>query len=247
MPDTDTKAELMPALGRMVQGLSSLFWGLPLSLIIGVQSARTDWLGVFGPVPILAVAALLLYGVHQLSYFQPHERIWVRVLDRARLVALINLGMSPFLYWWHRLPGVTFYTLGVAILVLSALVFLLDLNLLVRQLSAMLPDATLRQESQFFTTMNRSLLAAALVYIAADTFIYYLPLMVQANPGTGLGINLESLMLLLNGSFWLIVLFTQAKLMVLGLLILLPVAMTMALLWKIKEAIMASAFHSADP
>ena len=225
MPEPDSKPDLMPALGRMVQGLSALFWGLPLALIIGVQTARTDWLNALGPAPVLAAACLLLFGVHQLGYFQPHERIWVSVLDRARLPALVNIGLSPFLYWWHHLPQTPFFGYAISILAVSSLVFMMNLNLVVSQLSAMLPDATMRQESRFFSAMNRNLLTGALLYLSLGALL--------ANADTPW-----------RNSFGVYLLFVHARLWFLGLFILLPVAMTMALLWKIKETIMANVFQS---
>jgi hypothetical protein len=246
MSEPDTKTDLMPALGRMVQGLSALFWGLPLSLIIGVQTARTDWLSAFGPLPILAATTMLLYGVHQLRFFQPHERVWISALDRARLPAMVNLGMAPFLYWWHRMPETAFFSCAVAVLVVSALVFLLNLNLLVCQLSAMLPDITLRQEARFFTSMNRFLLAAAFAYIALDAFLSHLPALAHASDRFGWGPFFAGLITLAKSSPLIYLTFDQIKLWTLGLLVLLPVAMTMALLWKIKETIMASVFQSTS-
>lgn len=246
MSENDIKSDLMPALGRMVQGLSALFWGLPLALIIGVQTARTDWLSVFGPLPVLAATFMLLFGVHQLGYFQPHERIWAFALDRARLPALVNIGMSPFLYWWHHLPQTPFFSGAVAILVVSSLVFLLNLNLVVGQLSAMLPDVTLRQETRFFTTMNRGLLITAFAYIALDAFIAHLPWLATVFAPLGLGEVLGNLAAFTKKSLLIYLIFVYTKLWTLGFLILLPVAMTMALIWKIKETIMDSVFQSGE-
>ena len=53
------KVELMRALGRLVRGLSALFWGLPLTLLIYAETVRTHWadfLGALGCVPPLAVS-----------------------------------------------------------------------------------------------------------------------------------------------------------------------------------------------
>ena len=47
-------------------------------------------------------------------------------------------------------------------LVLSALLFLFNLNVVLKQLGAMLPDETLRHETGQFTALNRWLLAVLL-------------------------------------------------------------------------------------
>src|SRR5688572_4878994 len=80
------KTELMRSLARLVRGLSALFWGLPIMLIVYVQTARTDWLNMLGWVamlPSLMVTGLLFYGLAQMHSFQKQERIWIRALDRA--------------------------------------------------------------------------------------------------------------------------------------------------------------------
>ena len=40
MSDTLAKPELLRSLGRLVRGLSALFWGLPAALLICVETAR---------------------------------------------------------------------------------------------------------------------------------------------------------------------------------------------------------------
>ena len=49
-------------------------------------------------------------------------------------------------------------------LVLSAIVFLFNLNVVLKQLGAMLPDETLRHETRQFTAINRWPLAALLFF-----------------------------------------------------------------------------------
>ena len=227
MSDAQLKPDLMPALGRLVQGLAALFWGLPLALIVSVQTGRAEWLNAFGPVPMVVVSLLLLFGLRQLSFFQAQERVWRRELDRARLPALVSLGLSPFLYWWYRMPQVEEFDYAVTILAISSLVFLSNLNLVVCQLGAMLPDATLRQEARLFTVLNRSLIAAGLLFLAAGATLRSVDVPLSAEV-----------------AYVVVVLFVHLRLWLLGFFVLLPVAMTMALIWKIKETILSSVFHA---
>jgi hypothetical protein len=223
MPDPAPNAELLRSLGRLVRGLSALFWGLPITLIACFYTAKGDWLKPFGIVPPLVTTGLLTYGLWQLGDFQKQERVWRTALDRALVFSLINFGLSPFLYWWNRLPANTFFLTMVMVLTLSALVFLGSLNLVLRRLGAMLPDEGLRLETRQFTTLNLNLLFAtlllALVYIGLGQF-YSLPFWL------GVVMNVIE-----RGSLWFLI-----------LLVLLPLAMTMALLWKTKEVILDNVF-----
>src|SRR6185503_7147626 len=111
--------ELLRSLGRLARGLSALFWGLPASLIICIGTASAGWFKGFSAVPALAATGLLLFGLWQMSSFQKQERPWRSALDRAIILALVDFGLSPFLYWWNKIPGHPFYTIAVSVLALS--------------------------------------------------------------------------------------------------------------------------------
>lgn len=36
--------ELLRSLGQLSRGLSAVFWGLPLALVVCVQTAKGDWI-----------------------------------------------------------------------------------------------------------------------------------------------------------------------------------------------------------
>jgi hypothetical protein len=223
MSEPAPKAELMQSLGRLARGLSALFWGLPLALVFGVQTARTDWLRPFGFAPVLAAACLLFLGLQQIGHFRRQERVWRGILECAKLLALVNTGLSPFLFFWHVLPGVNFYGQVVMVLSLTSLFFLLTLNVALQRLTAMLPDETLRMETKLFTTLNLYLLTAMVVVLAVYFGLIHWPSLPHLLSRFRLLLDHESL--------WLLILMA-----------LLPVATTMALLWKIKEVILASVF-----
>jgi hypothetical protein len=223
MSDPATKAVIMHSVGRLVRGLSALFWGLPLSLVIGVQTARTDWLSPFGIGPAVFATSLLYYGLWQLGHFQNQERAWATTLERAKFLAIVNIGLSPFLYWWHRMPQVDYFSQIVSVLSLCSVLFLFNLNQVLQRLSAMLPDETLRYDTHTFTTLNLYLLLSTLFLLALVLA------MVQVNSPPQWLLHIR--MLLDREYLWFLV-----------LLLLLPVAMTMALLWKTKEVILDSIF-----
>jgi hypothetical protein len=113
----------------------------------------------------------------------------------------------------------------VLLMIASALLFLGSLNLVLQRLGAMLPDEGLRQETKQFSSLNLNLLFATFVIGAA-----YVALSKWPNPP----LYWQAVMLVLDhGSFWLLV-----------LLVLLPMAMTMALLWKTKEVILDNVFSA---
>jgi len=223
MPDSTPNAELLRSLGRLARGLSALFWGLPALLIVSVHTAKADWLAPWAMVPVLALSGLLLVGLWQMGSFQKQERPWRAALDRAKLLGLVNLGLGPFLYWWNRVPGQLFFAIAVLLLALSGVLFLFNLNLVLARLGAMLPDETLRHETRQFTAFNRGLLLALLLLTAAYfgfTQIPNLPIQLRV-----VAYYFE------NGSHWALI-----------FLVLLPLAMTMALIWKTKEVILDSVF-----
>ena len=223
MSDLSPNPQLLRSLGKLARGLSALFWGLPAALLVSAETARADWLKPLGFLPGIAIHALLVYGLWQMAEFQRQERPWRLALDRALLLALINLGLCPFIYWHNRVPEQYFFSAAVMVLELSAVLFLFNLNLVLKRLGAMLPDETLRQETRQFTALNRWLLVGLLFFFIALATLSQLP-----HPSTSLG--------------WLLVLLNRSSGLLLIFFILLPLAMTMALIWKTKEVILDAVF-----
>ena len=217
--------QLLRSLGTLARGLSALFWGLPATLLISAETARAEWLKPLGILPVLAINALLLYGLWQMSDFQKQERPWRHALDRALLLALVNFGLCPFIYWHNRMPGEFFFNAAVMVLELSAVLFLFNLNLVLKRLAAMLPDETLRHETRQFTALNRWLLVLLLFLSIAILWLTQTP-----HPSLPVG-----KLLIWAGRFSNLLLI---------FFILLPLAMTMALIWKTKEVILDAVFGS---
>jgi hypothetical protein len=228
MPDAAPNSELMRSLGRLVRGLSALFWGLPAALVVCFHTARADSLKSFGILPPVICTGLLLYGVWQMSSFQKQERVWRRALDLALGLSMVNLGLSPFLYWWNKMPGNIFFTVMVILMTITGLLFLASLNGVLQRLGAMLPDEALRLETRQFTALNLNLIGATFLLCVLFLGLNQL----KAPP-----LYLQAVMIVLDrGSFWFLI-----------LLVLLPLAMTMALLWKTKEVILDNVFSANQP
>lgn len=227
MPEVTANPDLMRSLGRLVRGLSALFWGLPAALIVCFNAAKSDFLRSFGIVPGLICTGLLLFGLWQLGAFQKQERVWRQALDAAGILGLINFGLSPFLYWSNRIPGNPFFGMMALVMAATGLLFLAALNLVLRRLGAMLPDEALRHETRQFTALNFNLLSATALLGLLCLAFSKLP-----DPPA----FLEFLLRLLGDrpDFWLLLMLIP--------LVLLPLAMTMALLWKTKEVILDNVF-----
>ncbi|MEQ2008236.1 MAG: hypothetical protein ABMA26_15675 [Limisphaerales bacterium] len=220
-------ADLLPSLRRLVRGLSALFWGLPSTLLICVLMAMGEFPRALGFLPPVVTTGLLLFGVFELSRYQPQERTWQLALDRAKLLALVNFGLSPFVYFWSRLPSEAYYFQIVIALAVTGLLFLYQLNIVLQRLAAMLPDETLREDIRFFTRLNLTLMLLGLVLVGGYHLLAQLDYLPQS--------VIEALELgqLARIRFALVV-----------VLVLLPVSVTMSLVWKTRDVVLSSVFGS---
>src|SRR5205809_43285 len=128
MPDILPTSELLRSLGRLVRGLAGLFWGLPVALVICVQTLKADGLHSFGAVPPIVVTGWLLFALWQLGDFQKQERVWIATLERTKLLGVLNLGLAPFVFFWNRLPHEVYYNQMLLLLLITSLLFLSSLN-----------------------------------------------------------------------------------------------------------------------
>ena len=234
--ETNTQPDPLPSLARVVHGASLLFWGLPLAMVVSIMATISNWSDAAWPLGMLlppVAFGMLWYGLWLLRSFQPQERVWQEALGEVKLLGLFNLGLSPFLHWHHRAPDELGFANAVWLLALVFVFYLMSLNKMLSRLSAMLPDETLRVESKLFSRMNCVLLAVASIGFGVNFGVMYL-----------ISLNIEPPELLLQLTAmaarlqpWLFMAFVLVC-------VLIPLSMTMSLLWKTKESILASVFHS---
>jgi hypothetical protein len=224
MENATPDPELLYALRKLARGLSALFWGLPSALVISVQTVRAEFLRPLEMIPVVAVNALLIFGLMQMGSFQKQERPWRLTLDRAQLAGLVNLGLCPFLFWFNQMPEQNYFQAAVFALIISSLMFLFNINVMLRQLGAMLPDETLRHDVNQFTALNRGLVILWLAFVAVTLVV---------SQWADTAARLESPLF-----EW----FQQTVLVVSLFLALSTLAITMGLIWKIKEVIFDSVF-----
>lgn len=237
-PSSHTPPAILGTLGQLVKGLAVLFWGCPIALVVGIQTAKGEWFRPLGILPALVASGLLCLGLGWLGQFQPQERVWRAALDRLQALALVNLGLSPFLYWWSRIPSQFLFAGVMQSLTLTGILFLLLLNPMLVRLTAMLPEETLRLETRFFASLNE-VLFSLLFLLTASYFT-----LIHIDPGLpdqflGWLLKISPLPPQVNAVIYFL---DRAGQMVLLFLVLPPLAMTMALIWKIKEVILAGVF-----
>lgn len=230
MPDSAPNAELLRSLGRLVRGLSMLFWGLPVTMVVCILTAIMDVLRAFSFIPPLIGTIWLVIGLWQLGHFQKQERIWINALDRAKWLGWVNVGLSPFLYWWNQRPNELWFMAVVCVMGFTGLLFMYNLNIVLYRLTAMLPDEALREETRQFSILNRFLLTG--IFLLGVVLVLLTQLILPRYPIDLLG-QVKLISSLTSGALWV---------WLLVFLSLLPLAMTMALLWKIKEVILDSVF-----
>ncbi|HEY1662859.1 MAG TPA: hypothetical protein VGI03_10610 [Verrucomicrobiae bacterium] len=223
MPEITPNPELLRSLGRLARGLSALFWGLPAVLIVCAETAKADFLQPVEIIPAILANGLLVYGLWQMGDFQKQERPWRNALDRAKLLAIINLGLCPFFYFQNQMSEQFYFDAVIFIFILSSLMFLFNLNTVLKQLGAMLPDETLRHETKDFTSFNRWLLVLWFIFITASILAVHFKLQLHVDEKHWEWVERLSVAIMLF----------------LGLS---PLAITMALLWKTKEVIFEAVF-----
>ena len=215
---------MIPSLARLVRGLSALFWGLPLALLLSARTALADWWIGSGWIPIMAAHGVILFGLWQLRFFQPTERVWLSALDRTALFAWSNLALAPSAWWWSHRPDETFFQQGFILLSFSGIGFLLSLNHALKRLVAMIPDEVLRTEARFFAGINSRLLLGLLFVLSGFLLVRWVP-------------NLP------KSLWWITLIFGRVEGWHFLMPIILPVALTMTILWKAKEYVLTSLFR----
>ncbi|MGB9602196.1 MAG: hypothetical protein ACP5MG_06505 [Verrucomicrobiia bacterium] len=224
----DHSSDFTRSLSRLIRGLSMLFWGLPITLIISIKTAVKDRfelqpLDFFTPI---ISSAILLIAIFFIGNFKKSEKKWGVLIDRAKFFGIINLSLSPFIYWRLKVPEITAFSVAVWLFFVSNVFFLLILNRIIQQLTMMLPDKTLRLDAKNYGDLNQYMFLLLLIIL----FLAYLDNFFKDLPDT----VSEFLITVSRFHQWIIT-----------VVIVIPLAMTMALLWKTRETILTNIFNEA--
>lgn len=224
-----SQAQTHPAepLRALVRGLALLFWSLPLELVIGINLAAAGWFGNFGIMAPVLPPAMMFIGLGELKKYKPEHCTWQRLLDQARLMAMINTGLAPFLYWWRHIPANPFFESMLVLLAVCAFLLLARLNRVVVHLAGVVPAATLDTEIRKLGGLNHT----ALVTVAAVIAIHGLAALLNILPRAYYDHILDP---------------TRPRVLVLFvLLVLVPVALTMGMIWRSRETVLDTVFRGA--
>lgn len=221
----ERSCEFIRSLSRLIRGLSMLFWGLPITLIICVKTSVKDRLEL-QPIdfftPIIS-SSVLLVATFLIGEFKKMEKSWSGLIDRAKFFGIINLSLSPFIYWRLKVPEITAFSVAVWLFFVSNIIFLLILNSIIQRLTSMLSDKTLRLDAKTYGDLNQYMLTLLLVIL----FLGYAGNFLKDSP------------LFLNQVLVIISRFYQ---WIMTFIIVVPLAITMALIWKTRETILTNIF-----
>ena len=220
--------ELLRALGKLLRGLSLLVWGLPIGLVICVHTGLKNRLEShsWDFIAPSVITGLVFYGTWQLGAFHKQERIWIAAVERLRMLSLAIFGLSPFLFWRVEVPDAAAFHFAVLLFAALGLLLLYSINHVLLRLVMMLPDEGLRQETRQFATLNQYLLMAIPICMLLYTMLLAL---VQAGKLPEKLADFIYRSQDINQWFFL-------------LLFLMPLAITLALIWKIREVVYQSIF-----
>ena len=238
--------DLMPSLRRLVRGLEVLFWSLPFALLVCVQETMVSWWESWGIGPALAAMALLWYGTRSLGHFQKQERVWQGTVRFAQVLALLMVGLVPFLHWQQQITSDTMtwssmskaqqhVVYSACIFFTASMMYVLNLNQVLARLAAMLPDPILRADVRLFVYFNFGLFLLLVIGLwmhqKADAVFLGLREFAPAFADSiGSYLGLAAMM----------------KAAILGVATLV-ITLTMTMLWKTKEAIWNSVFSLEPP
>ena len=236
--------DLMPSLRQLVRGLEILVWALPFSLLVCMQEIMGSEWESWGALPLLLSMALLWYGTSRMKCFQPQEGVWQSAVRMSEVLAIIMVGLVPFLHWQQTIPdqAAAFYSpeqkhvvYSVIIFCAASVMFLLNLNHLLNRLVAMLPDPIQRADIRFFVIVNFVLflplmLSMCLSQLSLPLYNWFAQNHPQLAQRIGSVLGLENFLHLVT--LWIATLI---------------VATSMAMLWKTKEAILNSVFSLEPP
>ena len=211
---------------RVARGLSAVFWGMPLALLICVRASASNWLKTPDAIHPVAALGLVCFGVWQLKHLRDVNPAWrAPGLELTQILALVQVGLSPFIFFWNRQPDQPFFGHCLLALAVTGLLFLLAFNRVIRGLDVLFPEGLARAEIRLFSRMNG--ISILVLLAGAVSFVLVRELSVTHAWMAYVGGRL------LPVGFFSLLVFT-----------LLPITMTMTMTWKIKEELLHQALNA---
>ena len=211
----------------LAQGLSCWLWGIPGAVLLSIREMPFEW-GMPFQLPLFAVPYLLvLVGAVKMARVRSAGDRWRCEARRAMILCILALYLAPFLFWWRRWPQSAYLMANVWVLIACGIALLAQVNRLVRTLGAALGDPALAAEAELF----RAVVWIVLGLPTVAAFAYVL----TASFRSGAAVTLQFEDALLATPAW-------------GLaLLLVPLSITLALVWRAKDLTLAHLRNSPLP
>lgn len=151
----------------LIRGFACLFWGIPISLLVfsGLPDLR---LGTHLYVPVHLFGLLLMYrGTLQLQRADLLTLRWGGLMRQLMLALVLQVYLSPFVFWWKRLPGVPLYQANLLLLAAAAMYTLRLVSRLAGEWGARLDDRVFRSEAAISGWTALGFLASPVLLVPA--------------------------------------------------------------------------------
>jgi hypothetical protein len=205
-----------PRLLRAERGFLSIMWGILLFLLLFFNAISIHIPG-HGLIPSYLLGSVVIYvGILYLYSAGVFTVRGHRLLRWMGFALFLHIYFAPFVMWWQAAPQVTYFFLNVIGLLTCAVWILFLTNKIAREMGYAFKIPSLQTESYL------SLWAFfALLILPCVLFISYCAAVAVKTHST---LQAEMLMVLYHLPRWEI------------MLLLVPVALTMSICWKAKQA-----------
>lgn len=178
-PATATAVQLRP----LWLALTVMLWAVPLGLLVCVPGMVMEWfhlllivmvqgelprlLWMIDLLPTVAVWALFAVAYQHLERYELGKARLERTLFYGQMLVIFCAGTAPFVMWNFWVTHEPVFRYGSLFFAVSAFLFIMHLNTLLRLLADDLPDPVLQADTRLFSKINTALMAVVLNIVSA--------------------------------------------------------------------------------
>ena len=133
---------------RSARGFTSLFWGIPMMLLLMSGAVSIQSFSYMRLPPYLIGVLIMYMGMMFLYRMSPPTPRWRRLVRQGILFSFLLVYFSPIVHWWLRRPDELFYLLNMFLLIVCVSWGLLVINLLAAELGRRMDDRAFLIEAQ---------------------------------------------------------------------------------------------------